>query len=397
MRRLTLRNLIWSKINISLFLRLLSAFWSAVIILVLALVFDEEKNTALVEFFYISLICFASTGFSSFTLTRLNINSIRPIELIGLALSSSIVFILFALVIGPDRFQPAHAVIATSFLLREIFGYYLRRANYNATAVIVREHVWRIAFIVVLLIAPKIWHLTALANLFVVSSAISVLFESMIFAFSVSKNRLFNKDPLKLKKPWTRLTACMGFDILGKIQSLSIAIVPIMLVTSYSRFDTVTITLFILVERSSRPIGLIVSQALLDFQKLGSKLVQLRQFSIAFVRRRKLFLIGGIVCYILLLMLYILVYDTKINMLSFISIWLFHTYVIIFNILNFYIIVNRSIYLSIIRVSISLSISILLFNIENLSLEIIVFVFAMSLMLQDVYFILNQKRKQSVA
>lgn len=334
--------------NNSALLRLGSAALGFAIILLIALAYDSGGEEELREFFYTSLVGVVVGGFTSFTLTRHSSEGLIW-SATCCAISSSLIFVAIDELLLGGALNVGGAIIAFGFFLREILSYYLRSTAHFSNAVLVREYFWRFFLILAL-----IWSITfdLQANLltnFIIATVLAI-FAEIIFTIR-RVNIHFSRHFASERNFFRSSISIAAFDLVGKMQSLAIAFFPIYVTSIADGVDAAQIVLFILCERAARPLGMILSQGLLDFQVQGLKLGRLREYCERFIRTRKLQLLIGIFLSSASLAVMLLAYDTNPSLLEMALTLLFFTYVIFFNLTTSHSVLNHKLAITFLRAS----------------------------------------------
>lgn len=336
--------------DVSVALRLLSAGWSAAIVVLIAAAYGPDKAEALAAFFTISLVAVVSAGFSSFTLSR-HAAAGRRRPLMAIGLSSAAIFALLEALLVPGPLAPTHAGIAATFLLREVLSCLARRRARTRLAVILRDHLWRAALSAGLLARAAGLTDAPLEPLFLAASGLAAVLEAALIL------RLPAMPPPRREAPAPPLLSIAGFDLLGKLQSLSLAATPIYIAAHEPRFGAALVTMFVLVDRAARPLGLIVSQAILDVQRDGTGRRNFASFLGRFLRHRRLHFAGGLGAFAALLAALMAVYGVTAPPQALAAAILFHAYAPVFNVTNAYVVLNRGARVLALRVATTLGVT----------------------------------------
>ena len=385
-------------IDISVALRLLSAGWSVLIVILIAVSFGAEKAPALAQFFYISLAGVVTSGFSSFALNRyMPVNGVG-VCLVAIAISSILVFLFVDVALIPGSISLMTFGIVATFVLREVHSFMARHREHLATAVVVRDHFWRASLSLTLIYRTLIPCDLALETLFFIATCISSILELGLILFLTRGRMLVGRgfsghEDGTLATP-SALLKIASFDTLGKLQSLSAAAPSIFIASSERHFEAALVTVFILVERSSRPLGLIASQAILDFQKRGTGSPNLMTFLQRLIVNRIVHFIGGVMLFVVFLICLLVIYEIKTTIGALAIITMFHFYVTLFNIANAYVVLNAGWRFLAARTAITLTVTGTLIFFLNIGLSDILAAILVTMILQDV-FLLSWKHRSA--
>jgi hypothetical protein len=382
--------------DISILLRLLSAGWSVLIVILIAVSFGAEKATALAQFFYISLAGVVTSGFSSFTLSRfIPVNGIG-VSLVAVAISSVLVFVMLEMTLIPGSISLMTFGIIATFVMREVHSFMARHRERFATAVIVRDHIWRASFSLTLIYRTLTPCDSALETLFFTATCISFFLELGLILRLTRGGMLLGRGfagnaDANLATP-SALLGITSFDILGKLQSLSTAALSIFITSSERYFEMALVTTFILVERSSRPLGLIASQAILDFQKEGTGSRNLLTFLQRLIVNRNVHFIGGVMLFVVVLAFLLVIYEIKTPIGVLTVITLYHFYVPLFNISNAYVVLNAGWRFLAARIAITLTVVGTLILFPNIGFSAILAAILVTMILQDAFLFVWKQR-----
>jgi hypothetical protein len=372
--------------DISVALRLLSAGWSVLIVILIASSYGTEKALALAQFFYISLTAVVTSGFSSFTLSRFAPTHGFGVSLLAIAVSSLVAFLILEMSLIPVSISLMTFAVVATFLVREVLSFMARHREHFATAVIVRDHIWRATLSLALVCRTLSHSDMALEKLFLFATCTSTILE-LGFVLLLAHGRVPREDSSRhadtTAPALSVLLRIVRFDLLGKFQSLSIAAPSIFISSSEGYFESALVTMFILVERSSRPFGLIASQAILDFQNEGTGSRNLMTFLQRFIVNRKVHFIGGATLFVAVLAFFLAIYGIKAPVSALAVAILFHAYVPLFNISNTYVVLNAGWRFLATRIAITLAVIVILIFLLNVGFSAMLGIILVTMILQD--------------
>lgn len=314
--------------NSSAILRLGSAALSLVIVFGIAIVFETSRNSALSEFFYTSLVGVVCGGFTSFTLTRYSDKSLIWSTLFC-GVSSLLVFLLINQLLGEGVLGAQTLLIAATFFCREVLGYCLRRLELYSSSVLTREYFWRLTLVVFLFGFWLTDYSISMLNCFLAATGLALIIE-VVFTISRAAPNSARLKALA-RHPDKAFVKTVTFDLFGKSQSLAIAYFPIYLTSIGEGIDATKVVLFVLCERASRPLAMILSQGLLDFQNKGLKLGNLVRYSRTLIANRRLQIAAGLTMSPIALIAMLHVYQIAPDPTELALTLLFFGYVIVFN------------------------------------------------------------------
>lgn len=314
--------------NSSAILRLGSAGLSFVIVFGIAIVFETSRSAALSEFFYTSLVGVVCGGFTSFTLTRYSDKSLVWSTLFC-GVSGLLVFLLINQLLGEGVLGIQTLLIAATFFFREVLGYCLRRLELYSSSVLTRDYFWRLTLVALLFGFWLTGSSVSMLNCFLAATGLALIVE-VVFTISRAAPKSTRLKALA-RHPDKAFIETVAFDLFGKSQSLAIAYFPIYLTSIGEGIDASKVVLFVLCERASRPLAMILSQGLLDFQSTGLKLGNLLQYSRTLIASRRLQIAIGLTMSPIALIAMLHIYQIAPNPVELAFTLLFFGYVIVFN------------------------------------------------------------------
>lgn len=355
-------------------MRLASSGWSMIILVAISMAYGESRSYALAVFFSTSLIATVTSGFSSFTLARYKKNTIQLKYLTTLVISSLCIFTLINLYLSIQGANYKVLIISIIFLLRETISYKIRFYSSNLS-VFVRDHCWRIILIIFLIALYYSGDEIKFIDLFFQASLLAAVLEILLYFGFIDK---INKSHVLIdsRSEKTRITSFFIVDFLGKMQSGSLAIIAIIITSNIHLYDVKLVAFFMISERASRPIGLIISQANLELQNERFFSSSISEFLSHYFKKRRLFIIFGVISFPLLILFFCQLYNINFMAASGVVI-IYQLYIVFHNIINTYTAFKFSKVLIAVRaISTYTFVSLLLaMNITNIAIILSLFVF----------------------